>query len=153
MILNLTQHPATPDQVADGVVDLTGDALLALKDALTFNHLPTIGEIRDRADWIAALASDYITKKGLRPDVGRPEAMIGGAPFLMAPLERALLNRKIDPVYAFSQREVVEQIDDQGQVSKKSVFRHLGFITLYRQCQCGSGLDWAQCSENSPYCG
>jgi hypothetical protein len=31
IILNLTQHPATPEQVAAGVVDLIGDDLEYLK--------------------------------------------------------------------------------------------------------------------------
>lgn len=40
MIANLTQHPATQEQLAAGVVDLTGSALMSLKDMLTFDTQP-----------------------------------------------------------------------------------------------------------------
>ena len=39
IILNLTQHPATPEQVAAGVVDLIGDDLETLKFLLTFEDM------------------------------------------------------------------------------------------------------------------
>ena len=55
-------------------------------------------------------------------------AMIGGAPFLMGPLERALISRGIFPAYAFSRREVVEKATADGEVTKTAVFRHEGFV-------------------------
>jgi len=55
--------------------------------------------------------------------------MIGGAPFFMSYLEEALRYRGLTPVYAFSQRESVEQVIDDKTV-KTSVFVHKGFIGI-----------------------
>jgi hypothetical protein len=54
--------------------------------------------------------------------------MIGGAPYLMAPLERSLRSVGVYPVYAFSVRESVEQTAPDGTVRKTNVFRHAGFV-------------------------
>lgn len=124
MIINLTQHPGTPEQ---GVTDLAGDELAALKQALTFDAIPTAGEVAERAEYIAELAC----MNGLGGEDDDPiptRAMIGGAPYLMAPLERALRNVGIEPLYAFSTRESVEQAQQDGAVRKVNVFRHAGFV-------------------------
>ncbi len=116
MILNLTQHAPTPEQVEAGV----GQPLLGIAELLTFNSLPTATDIHNRAWDIAQLAREYC-------DEGRT-AMIGGAPFLMKALEEHLRYAKIQPLYAFSVRESVETVKADGSVSKTAVFRHVGFI-------------------------
>jgi hypothetical protein len=103
MIINLTQHPATSEQLAAGVVDMKGSKLEALKDALTFDSIPSRDDIAARAEYIAELAamydmSDSDDSVGIYPRT----AMIGGAPFLMSALESALMDRFISPLYAFS---------------------------------------------------
>ena len=118
-ILNLTQHQSTPEQ---GCVDLQGEALSVLKGLLTFETLPTRQEILDRATAIANLAAVAIS------DLAAPSAMIGGAPFLMGPLEAALKERGITPLYAFSVRESVDEVLPDDSVRKVAVFRHKGFI-------------------------
>ncbi len=132
-IINLTQHQPTPDQVAAGVVAINyGDAPLAypvvavdreqdnarLLCALNFSKIPTVAEVYAAADEIVSVALHYECKK----------AMIGGAPFLMTALAQALLAVGIEPVYAFSERVVVEKTDDAGQVTKTAVFKHVGFV-------------------------
>ena len=117
-ILNLTQHPATADQVAAGVRDFDGEALETLKSLLTFNDLPTSDEGVERAEKIAKLAKEF----------GYRAAMIGGAPYLMPALERALCEMGIRPLYAFSRRESVEKTLPGGEVVKTQVFKHLGFV-------------------------
>lgn len=124
MILNLTQHPSTPEQ---GVTDLIGEELASLKTALTFDTLPDAQEIAGRAEYIAELACT----NGLGGEDDDPiptAAMIGGAPYLMAPLEAALRERGIDPLYAFSVRESAEQTQPDGTVRKVNLFRHAGFV-------------------------
>jgi len=120
MIINLTQHPASPEQREAGVFDLEGDALCALKRALTFDDLPTAGEILQRAREIVAIARETGAKK----------AMIGGAPYLMSELELALLYAGITPLYAFSRRESEETVQPDGSVKKQTVFRHIGFVEV-----------------------
>ena len=122
MILNLTQHPATTEQIEAGVVDLPDSVRPALIGWLTFSQLPSREEIEDRAEALALLADSLL------PEEGDPAAMIGGAPYLMAPLEAALRNQRIRPLYAFSRRESIEQVLPDGTVRKTSIFRHAGFI-------------------------
>lgn len=115
-ILNLTQHAATTDQVEAGVVEPSEK--VAVQAVLTFDSIPTSNEMAERAEFLARIAVDSGCKK----------AMIGGAPFFMAPLERALMAAGITPVYAFSVRDSVEQPDGNGGVRKINVFRHVGFV-------------------------
>jgi len=116
--INLTQHDRSPEQVAAGVRDLMVSEREEIKALLTFSSLPTTGEIEDRAFRIAQYAPQGAA------------VMIGGAPFLMGGLERALKARGCIPVYAFSQRESADQIQPDGSVRKVSVFRHLGFVRV-----------------------
>jgi hypothetical protein len=129
LIINLTQHDATPEQIAAGVVDLKGEQLTRLRQLLTFEQIPSSGQIDDRAITVAHLA----VFNGLGPDDGEDPvpraAMIGGAPFFMAALERQLRALSVDPVYAFSQRRAIEKKQADGSVKKIQVFQHLGFVT------------------------
>jgi len=95
MIINLTAQPSTPEQ---GVTDLRGAELLALKKALAFDATPMPEEITKRAEYIANIAvHNGLGKEGEDP---LPDAaMIGGPIYLMAPLEQALLARGIAPLY------------------------------------------------------
>lgn len=128
MILNLTQHAATPEQVAAGVVDLPADERAALAALLTFDALPGAEEIRARAHDIAELAC-YNGLGGDEGDDPHPaRAMVGGAPYLMGALEAELRARHIEPVYAFTRRVVVERAQPDGTVAKTAVFRHEGFV-------------------------
>ena len=115
-ILNLTQHPATPEQVAAGVVDLPADSQARLRALLTFDTLPSADDILSRAAQLAAMAS------------GHPAAMIGGALWLMGPLAAELRKRGVEPLFAFSVRETEEQPQPDGSVRKVAVFRHRGFV-------------------------
>jgi len=126
MILNLTQHPATPEQSSAGVIDLPPAQKLTLSAWLTVNALPTRQEIEERCADIAMLAAMAFE--------GHPaQAMIGGAPWMMRALEEALTDQGIKPVYAFSVRESAEQTQFDGTVIKVNVFKHVGFIPALRQ--------------------
>ncbi len=117
-ILNLTQHKATPEQFAQGVVEPESPWKEGIQRALTFEDLPTPEEIQRRAEALAKIAD------------GHDSAMIGGAPYLMSTLERELKKRGIKPLYAFSKREVVEEQLPDGSVRKTHVFKHLGFVEV-----------------------
>lgn len=112
MIINLTQHAATSEQLAAGVTDLAEEHRATLVRLLTFEALPGLSEIEARASDIAemaallasdaatdALSDDEANAAGDPVDVA---AMIGGAPFLMPALELALRARGIAPLYARS---------------------------------------------------
>lgn len=118
-ILNLTQHQATEEQKAQGVFDLKDTT--ELKALLTFDGIPSHGEMYDRARRLAQIARHALGK-------GCHEVMIGGAPFFMSTLENYLWEEGMVPVYAFSQRHVVESVKEDGTVVKTAVFKHVGFV-------------------------
>lgn len=117
-ILNLTQHNATADQIAAGVVESDKKSLVQMY--LTFDDLPSVGLLSQRAAKVAAIAEAS----------GCEAAMIGGAPYFMAPLERALAECDIKVLYAFSKRESVEEVQPDGSTKKVQVFRHAGFVEV-----------------------
>jgi hypothetical protein len=117
-ILNLTQHTATPDQLAAGVVEPDADSKKEIQRLLTIDELPTEDELRDRAEKITEIAMR----------LGARRAMIGGAPFLMGYLEHDLKFKGVWPVYAFSKREVIEVTAADGKVEKKAIFKHAGWV-------------------------
>ena len=138
-IVNLTQHAATAEQVAAGVVEVPVQYREELRRLLTFDTLPTREEVEARATAIAshALEGYYclhsgcilpVPASGYEEEVFHQAAMIGGAPFLMAALERALARQGTRAVYAFSRRESVEEAQADGSVRKVAVFRHEGFV-------------------------
>jgi hypothetical protein len=133
-ILNLTQHSASAEQQEAGVIDLPVERKEELIKLLTFGEIPSANELAEAQVAIARLASNFLQEKGLTeptPDQeDRFAVMIGGAPFLMGGLEAALKCTGLRPVYAFSRRESVEAVQEDGSVRKVAVFRHLGFVGL-----------------------
>ena len=151
IIINATQHSATPDQIAAGVYPSAYEE--KIRQWLTFDSLPSRLTIQQHAQFIAGYVADQameIVKNGdfeekhhkaLQQLVGMPayrdticksfhiKAMIGGAPYLMAELEKELWHLGIEPVYAFTKRESVESVDENGNVSKTAVFKHAGFVS------------------------
>ena len=113
MILNLTQHHGTHEQ---GVIEPRDKR--EVQQLLTFNQIPTSDEMASRAALLALIALSH------RVD----SALIGGAPYFMSTLEKALCNVGIPPVYSFSQRICVERTEG-NTVIKENVFKHIGYIS------------------------
>lgn len=118
-IINLTQHAATTEQVAAGVRDVPENQRAELSALLTFDTIPSQGEITQRVDALVELADGQACA----------EAMIGGAPYLTAPLAVALKEAGIEPLYSFTRRDAVEQTQADGSVRKVAVFRHVGWVS------------------------
>ena len=116
-IINLTQHPASPEQLAAGVENLPTEAQAELKTLLTFDSY-NASDVPVRAARIGELA------KAANADA----ALIGGAMWLMPPLIEYLCDNGIKPLYSFSRRVVQEEPQPDGSVKKVSVFRHEQFI-------------------------
>lgn len=119
-IVNFTQHHATTEQVEAGVVELI--PFSERSEILTFVEIPTVQEIRGRAEEAAKLISS-VAEKGV-------QVMIGGAPFFMGALETALKEAGFKPVYAFSERKSVDVVKEDGSVVKTAVFVHKGFVEV-----------------------
>jgi hypothetical protein len=139
MILNLTQHPATPEQLAAGVFDPTPEERAEIVALLTFDELPQKGEIEERAEELALAALALLAARFRSLSKSEQErlldrdglsyyAMIGGAPYLMPHLENEMVGVGVNPLYAFSTRESVEEVQEDGSVKKTAVFRHRGFV-------------------------
>ena len=111
---------ATQEQVAAGVTEPRDKS--EVQRLLTFDSLPSLAEIEQRATALADVAANAPGD----PDV----AMIGGAPFLMSSLERALAAVQMRAVYAFSVRASAEQTQADGSVRKVQTFRHSGFVKV-----------------------
>lgn len=124
MILNLTNRPASQDQVEAGVIDLKGKSLKKLMELLTFNKLPTKEEILERARNLAKLAAEEWYSKNKTPGT----VMIGGDLWLMAPLAYYLRLQGLKPVFAFSTVEEVEEISEDRTISVVPILRHQGFV-------------------------
>lgn len=115
-ILNLTQHATTTEQAED-VFEPADKALV--QSLLTFDGIPSKTDLRERANALARLAQES----------GAKFAMIEGEPYFMAPLEKALHERGIKPLYSFSETVSVEQTNPEtGEIQKTSVFRHQGWV-------------------------
>lgn len=114
-LLNLTQHVATPDQAAAGVIEPADKVLV--QALITFDELPDQIRLKAYAQTLAQMARD-----------GFDSVMIGGAPFFMPVLQAALQEREIKVLYAFSVRESRDEKLPDGSVKKTQVFRHAGFV-------------------------
>jgi hypothetical protein len=125
--INLTQHTPAQEQTdvftVPGLYDQDTDTLESVSDLLTFDNLPTQDEMNVRANKLALLASRQRADK----------ALIGGAPFFMSTLENALIAVGVTPVYAFSQRQSVEVVQEDGTVVKTNVFKHLGYVEVKKR--------------------
>lgn len=156
MILNLTQHAATTEQVAEDVRDYPHETRAKLAQSLTFNARELAGKnpgvvrdnINDRARMLVSdfvlpalmkVARAFLQEGGyecseieainiMRPGHITLRVMIGGAPYLMEPLAKELRRVGATPVYALSERISTEMAGEGGAVKKVAVFRHLGFV-------------------------
>lgn len=122
IILNLTQHAGTKAQANDGLLEATPEDREVIRALLTFEEPPRAHELSSRASALADIVESYATTHR----VGH--VMLGGAPYLVVELARELGRRGLVPVYAFTRRESVEEMQADGSVVKRNVFRHLGWV-------------------------
>lgn len=118
MTLNLTQHKSTKEQLEAGVVEPTDKT--KVQSLLTFTSVPTPNDIRDKAEALAQIAYDHKANA----------AMIGGAGYLMAPLQEALWAKGVKPLHSFTERRATEKTLPDGSVEKGQVFVHIGWVEV-----------------------
>ena len=118
LLINLTQHTLTAEQ-KQGAVEVGNDVRDEVVKLITFNGLPTAGEINGNASRLAEICRDMHAS----------HAVIGGAPYFMGPLEQALRRVGVTPLYAFTERVAVEVTNPEtGEVTKTSKFNFAGWI-------------------------
>ena len=121
MILNLTQHNATADQINAGINDLPVDFQNTLKGLLTFPTQYTRADLEYRSLQIHELVRDFCgTSKEVLEGV-----MIGGMPSFMPVLESVLISKGIKVGYACTERKSVDKEVD-NKIIKTAVFVHAG---------------------------
>lgn len=120
-IINLTQHAGSPDQVAEGLVEPSAEEKKMIVSLISFEEIPSLKEMEERAEKLSQIVLRH----------GCNAAMVGGAPYFMAPLEKSLIDKGIKPLYAFSKRESEDQIQADGSVRKVAIFRHAGWVSPY----------------------
>lgn len=122
-ILNLTQHVATAEQVADGVFEPSQEMKNEIRKLLTFDsHVISTPSIISRN---AKNLANLVAKEYNPRDTA---VMIGGAPFFMAPLANELMAVGYTVLYSFTDRVSVDVTNPDGTVTKTSTFKHLGFV-------------------------
>ena len=155
LILNLTQHQASKEQLDAGVIDLPDSYKEKLVELLTFTDLANSDEIKARAGAIYDLVIDFCLdenspikdevkemiistneKFGDKYEINEKEFrkfniafMIGGALWLMKPLIEELENIGT-PLFAFTKRVVEEVKQPDGSTKKIAIFKHEGFIPV-----------------------
>lgn len=131
-ILNLTQHVASAEQIENGVIEPSSDMKQLICELLTFNHIPSQEELENRAHDLSHIAAGYDinnTDDGIG-ELFPNAVMLGGAPFFMSTLERWCESVGVTVLYAFSERISIDSVQENGEVIKRSVFKHKGFVGI-----------------------
>lgn len=116
MIYNFTQHKTTIDQLEDGICDVDNQAFV--QELLTFDDIPSVEELQERAVKLAEYAKSLNAEK----------VMIGGAFYLITRLAKEMNKRGIKVCYSFSKRHSVDEIQPDGSVVKKVLFKHVAVV-------------------------
>ena len=129
VIVNLTKHApedvsehneSNEDFMIEDLPPAQRDELLELS-AFNGETPPEAADIRQRAVKIATLAMYQ----------GARFAWIGGAPYLMGPLEAELKKRGITPVYSWSRRDYMIVKDETDGAERLELYRrHEGWIRV-----------------------
>lgn len=126
-ILNLTQHRATAEQLADGIENVPASLKTELESLLTFPADYDLTKLVANARALANLAST----------LGYEQAMIGGLPSLMGHLERELIALDISVGYARSERVSIDKpLPDGSGTEKVSIFRYCGMYWAWERTPC-----------------
>lgn len=131
-IMNFTQHRCTQEQLEAGIIDCPEQYREKLCKLLTFDEIPGRELVWQRAAEIVQLFETIAVDLGFeyKSEADSLHPMIGGAPFLMRHLENAFYDANLKVHYAFSKRELVEQVQEGGSAWKVAIFRHAGFYEV-----------------------
>ena len=131
VIFNFTQHEFTKEQRdSHFCVNMGPEVNDWVKEQLTFSGEITQELLQNRAMDLANYA-EYIAM-AFCEDVGSNlkdiHILIGGAPYFMPYLEKALISKGLTPIYSFSERVSEEVKQEDGTIKKVSSFKHKYFI-------------------------
>ena len=142
-IINATQHNATPEQVAEGICNMTEGRQEQLKAALTLPAHYTHAMLVEAATTVVKLVHSENNAIGWAEAVAdgetypgddsfqnylyrRRPVMVGGLPALMPILQQMLQKDGWEVCFSQSDRVSVDTPQPDGSVKKVSVFKHTG---------------------------
>lgn len=131
--INLTAHALTADQIA-AAKDLGVNKFLEAADVLPANVLEKLRNCPDEAASLELLAKKVIEAVNQVADGFTYVHLPCGSPALMWAMAGLTMGQnphlplKLTPVFSHSVRESVEEIQPNGTVMKRSVFRFESFI-------------------------
>lgn len=118
-VYNLTKHTMTPQQLADGGIDVP--AAQRASDLQDFTSMPTSDELKSRAFKLMDLVIDAGGEIG-------DGVMLAGAMYFIPYLVDAAKKTGFKPIFSFTQRVSKEIKNEDGSVSLSYVFNHEGWI-------------------------
>jgi len=123
-ILNLTRHKATEDQKAVGIIDLPHEYISRINALGTFQPIPTVTQLIERANDIVFVLQEYIRISGMyKVD----SIMLGGAPYFNAVLDKVLTINGFRPCYPFTFKQSQHSVENNKTVST-TVYKHMGLV-------------------------
>lgn len=145
-VINLTQHNLTQDQISDLEKFYPGHDILNFKDfdPPMFEKLSqtpgNVDEIRN----LAVEFFNWLEKKIVEKNIAAVILPIGSPAFIFAlgmlyqskieeAYEKDEINKPIlkpDILFSHSERTTIEETNSDGQVIKKSIFKHVKFLNL-----------------------
>lgn len=124
-IINLTLHPATPEQAAAGVIDFPPEQRERLVEILTFRAPPSWLEMDDRAYELGKMVAATFAR-----DMDATAVMLDGPAFFSGALEREFSGRGYELLYPFFCWEMTARTIG-GETCKTPVNKHRGFVEVY----------------------
>jgi len=118
-VFNLTKHAMTPQQLAEGGIDVP--AAQKASDLQDFTSMPTSNELKSRAFKLMDLAIDAGGEVG-------DGVMLAGAMYFIPYLVDAAKKTGFKPAFSFTQRVSKETKNKDGSVDMHYVFLHEGWI-------------------------
>lgn len=121
-VLSLVQKKLDPEVVAMGVDNFPDRVELLAQ--LTFHKNPSLDELENRADTVADMA------KKVCDQLGYTQVLVGGAPYLAPMLVHSLIERGLEPVFLFLEREF-SAVTNKG--TAKYEYVPTGFVRPYKE--------------------
>lgn len=120
--VNLTQHNPTPEQALEGVTPASAE----ISALITFSAQELLGTENTKS-LFKSRAQEILSWVGENaPYAGK--VMLGGMPAFMPVLQKALKKAGYTCLYSVSDRVSVDEVQPDGSVIKRSIFKHMGFI-------------------------
>lgn len=122
IILNLTSYATTPEQIKQGLTEVSEEDKQILKNVWMLNKQPEYKELQERAQTIVNIAKKYDCK----------DVMLGGPLCMLGCVEDALQDEGYNVKYSFTERIKVQEETrnpETGEVTK-AIFKpnHICFI-------------------------